>query len=162
MRRRLLFLLAGVVVAAAVVILLIAQRGSGAPGAPVVKDETFLTAETAGVLAIEGGECFTDPAYSKQAKADEVVFTKCEGADNQAFAFFPLTSGSWSSARVAREGLAGCRSRFEKLWTGDQRSDLGFYPVLPTQATWEYGDHDVMCVVYRPDGPLSASVIPRP
>lgn len=158
MRRHLLFLLAGAVVAAAVVILLVAQR---APGSPVAKDETFLTAETAGVLAIEGGECFTDPAYSERAKADEVVFTKCEGADNQAFAFFPLAAGGWSSERVVREGLAGCRSRFERLWTGDERSGLAFYPVLPTRATWEYGDHDVMCVVYRPDGPLPASVIPR-
>lgn len=159
MRRALVVLVGLVILAVAVGGVLVVRQRTEPVASAAVKDAAFINAETVGVLSIEGGECFADPAYSSTHKALEVVYTVCEDADNQVYAFFELTDGPWDRARIVREAGAECRSRFERTWpAGD---GLAYYPVLPTERTWEYGDHDVMCAVHRPGGTLASSVLPR-
>ncbi|UWM48768.1 hypothetical protein N0X72_06860 [Streptomyces carpaticus] len=131
----------------------------------VRKDETFLTAETGGVLAIEGGECFTDPGYVSVAGEVMVRYVPCDAgpAANQVYGFVavPEGDGGYEPERVVAFGWETCERGFRVHWPGeDAAAGIDFYPVLPTAATWEAGDRDVMCVAYRPAGPLTGSLLP--
>jgi hypothetical protein len=125
------------------------------------KDETFLTAETVGVTNVEGGDCFSDPAYDETQRTDIVEHQGCEAADNQAYGFFQLDDASFDTAEVARKGWDGCRAGFTSYWEDENASGLAFYPVLPTATSWaDYDDRTVMCVVYNPRGQLEGSPLP--
>ncbi|SDH11183.1 hypothetical protein [Nonomuraea jiangxiensis] len=130
------------------------------PERPAVKSEGFITAETTGILLIEGGECFSDPTYSPGAGEPIVVYTPCaQGADNQSYGFTHVPDGPYDRAGLAAFAWRSCGERFAELWRGG-RPDLEYYPVMPTAETWADGDRDVMCAVYRPAGRLPASVLP--
>ena len=71
---------------AGALIVLVLTAGCGSD--PIHKDDTFMDAQTTGVLHIEGGECFTDPTYEAAAAEDVVTYKPCEeGADNQSYKF---------------------------------------------------------------------------
>ncbi|MEU5942354.1 hypothetical protein ABZ807_24955 [Micromonospora sp. NPDC047548] len=125
------------------------------------KDDTFVTAQTTGILNIEGGECFTDPVYSRQAAEVVVLYRPCEErADNQSYAFLHAPDGPWDRPALAAFGWAGCGGDFVRRWTSRAASGLDYYPILPTAETWADGDRDIMCVVYRPGGELTGSLVP--
>ncbi|WP_285778708.1 hypothetical protein [Microtetraspora sp. NBRC 13810] len=125
------------------------------------KDDAFISAQTTGILLIEGGECFSDPAYSPVAGEPVVVYTPCaDGADNQSYGFVHAADGPWDRASVAAFGWRGCEEMFARRWPGEAASGLGFYPILPTAETWADGDRDIMCAVYEPGGRLSGSLLP--
>jgi hypothetical protein len=128
---------------------------------PTIKDETFVTARTSGILHIEAGECFTDPAYSGEAAEVVVLYTPChERAANQSYGFVHAPEGEWDPAALSAFAWRSCRRGFDSHWSGEPASKLKFYPVLPTRETWAGGDRDVMCVVYSPDGPMDGSALP--
>jgi hypothetical protein len=130
-------------------------------GPPVTKDDTFITAQTSGILNIEGGECFADPAYSRQAAEVIVRYEPCEeGADNQSYGFLRAVDGPWDRPGLAAFARQGCAGFFDRRWPDRAAGTLDFYPILPTAQTWADGDRMVMCVVYRPHGRLSDSVLP--
>jgi hypothetical protein len=141
------------------VVALVAAFASGDD--PVYKDDTFLDAESLGVLHMEGGDCFSDPVWSEADGQDIVEYTGCEPeADNQAYGFFQATDGPWDRERVAAEAEKGCETGFTTYWKSGE-SGLDFYAVLPTERTWtESEDRTVMCVVYNPRGELAGSPLP--
>lgn len=123
------------------------------------KDDRFITAQTSGILDIEGGECFTDPVYSPGAGEPVVLYVPCaQGADNQVYGFVHADDGGYDRARLASFAWDRCGRGHAAYWP---ESTLDFYPVLPTAETWADGDRDVMCVVYDPRGRLPGSVLPR-
>ncbi|WP_046498838.1 hypothetical protein [Streptomyces odonnellii] len=129
--------------------------------APVHKGDTFITAETSGILNIEGAECFTDPTYSVTADDKVVLYRACrEGAANQSYGFLSADEGPYDRAVLADFAWRGCGRGFRRYWTSREKSGLDFYPVLPTEETWADGDRDVMCVVYDPEGELKQSQLP--
>ncbi|MET8048953.1 hypothetical protein ABZU75_15265 [Streptosporangium sp. NPDC005286] len=135
--------------------------GTTGPAGPMVKDETFITAETGGLLHIEAGECFTDPAYSPEATEVVVLYTPCrEQAANQSYGFVHAPDGEWDPAALTTFARESCRRGFDSNWSGESASGLDFYPVMPTRETWADGDRDVMCVVYSPEGPMNGSALP--
>lgn len=143
---------AGVLLSAALLGALV--TGASRP-ATVVKGDGFVDAQTPGVLNIEAGECFDDPAYDVSFDDVIVVYRPCaEGAENQSFGFFQARDGGWDAARLRAEAWEGCRRAQARRWPlGDPGVSL--YPVLPTPETWADGDRTVMCVRYRPTGRLS-------
>jgi hypothetical protein len=121
----------------------------------VVKDDRFLTAQTPGILNIEAGECFDDPAYDAGFADVLVIYRPCvEGADNQTYGFFQVPDGGWDEARLRMYAWDGCRRAQARRWPGGDPG-VSLYPVLPTPETWADGDRTVMCVRYRPTGKLS-------
>ncbi|MFC6016746.1 hypothetical protein ACFP2T_11085 [Plantactinospora solaniradicis] len=129
---------------------------------PQAKDDTFISAQTSGILNIEGGECFADPAYSRQAAEVIVRYEPCEeGADNQSYGFLRAADGPWQRPELAAFAWEGCGNFFERRWPDRSGGRLDFYPILPTEQTWADGDRTVMCVVYRPHGRLTDSVLPQ-
>lgn len=121
----------------------------------MVKDDRFIDAETPGILNIEAGECFDDPAYDTAFADVIVVYRPCvEGAQNQTFGFFQAPDGAWDEARLRTHAWDGCRAAQARRWpAGDP--GIALYPVLPTPETWADGDRTIMCVRYRPTGRLS-------
>ncbi|WP_157530468.1 hypothetical protein [Microtetraspora niveoalba] len=131
------------------------------PAPAVVKDDSFVTARTTGILTIEGGECFTDPTYSRSAGEPVVVYTPCaEGADNQSYGFAEAQDGPWDRAALASFSWRRCAAMFDRNWPGGAASGLDFYPIMPTEETWADGDRDVMCAVYARGGRLPGSMLP--
>ncbi|SEF88632.1 hypothetical protein SAMN05444920_101930 [Nonomuraea solani] len=125
----------------------------------VVKTDAFITAETTGILLIEGGECFSDPAYSPGAGERTVLYTPCDGgADNQSYGFTHVPDGPYDRVALSAFAWRSCGERYAGLWGG--RDDLRYYPIMPTAETWADGDRDVMCAVYRPTGRLTGSALP--
>ncbi|MFC0553645.1 hypothetical protein ACFFHJ_22380 [Planotetraspora thailandica] len=131
------------------------------PGPRAVKDDAFITAETPGILNIEGGECFTDPVDSTGSGRPIVLYRPCpEHADNQSYGFVHAADGAWERTRLAAFAWKKCGEGFTHYWAGKAASGLDFYPVMPTEKTWADGDRDIMCVVYRPGGELTESAVP--
>jgi hypothetical protein len=126
----------------------------------VDKDETFITAQTAGILDIEGGECFTDPTYLPSAGENVVLYRPCEQhADNQGYGFVHAEDGPFDHTGLTAFGWERCERGFAALFAG-RESTLDYYPILPTEETWADGDRDILCVVYDPRGQLTGSVLP--
>ncbi|GAB2887755.1 hypothetical protein [Streptomyces mayteni] len=150
----------------AVCALLLLPAADAAPtGSTVEKGEAFITADTGGVFDLEAGECFVDPAYSEVLGQDTVLYTPCdEGADNQVYGFVAapddMTAGAYDAERLAAFGWEICGRGFASYWPGEAAAGLDFYPVLPTERTWGFGDRDVMCVVHRPGAELTDSLLP--
>jgi hypothetical protein len=141
--------------------LLCGLAGASARPVAVAKGDSFITAETPGILNIEGGECFDDPAYDRAANEVMVVYRPCEeSADNQAYGFLHADDGAWDPAKLRDFAWAGCRAFFVRRWTSTEVSNLDFYPILPTEETWADGDRTVMCAVYNPKGELAGSTLP--
>src|ERR1700754_1658078 len=102
------------------------------PESPVVKTDTFITAQTSGILLIEGGECFSDPTYSPGAGERIVLYTPCaNGAGNQSYAFTHVPAGPYDRAALAAFGRQSCGERYAELWGGG-RPDLEYFPIMPT------------------------------
>jgi hypothetical protein len=130
------------------------------PAQPVTKTDAFITAETTGILLIEGGECFSDPTYSPGAGERVVLYTPCDGgADNQSYGFTHAPDSPYDRAALSAFAWRSCGERHSGLW-GRDRADLPFYPIMPTAETWADGDRDIMCAVYRRTGRLTGSVLP--
>lgn len=130
-------------------------------GGSVDKDDTFINAETSGILNIEGGECFDDPAYLESADDEVVLYVPCEeGADNQSYHFVHAPDGPWDRPELVDLGWRECGKDYEDRWTNQEESGLDYYPILPTEETWADGDRVIMCAVYNPDGELTASQLP--
>ncbi|TDB94264.1 hypothetical protein E1091_11135 [Micromonospora fluostatini] len=147
--------------ALAAAVLAFAVFPAAEPRAVVHKDDTFITAQTAGILTIEGGECFTDPAYSSRAGEVVVLYRPCEErADNQSYAFLHAAEGPWDRPALVSFAWDGCGRDFTRRWGSRESSGLDYYPILPTEETWADGDRDVMCAVYRPGGQLTRSMVP--
>ncbi|MFK3985633.1 hypothetical protein ACI2K4_35380 [Micromonospora sp. NPDC050397] len=132
------------------------------PPQPIaVKGDDFISAETTGILNIEGGECFSDPAYSPRSNDVVVVYKACEErADNESFGFVHVEDGPWDRPAVAAYGWAECGKDFKRRWISQERSGLDYFPILPTAETWADGDRDIMCVVYNPDGKITTNMVP--
>lgn len=149
-----------IALAAVVLLAAVGLTSASATGRAQYKDEYFVTAQTSGILDIEAGECFLDPAYLPGAAEVVVLYTPCPGhADNQSYGFVHAADGPWDRAKLAAFGWHECGTGFAARWSG--RPDLKYYPILPTEETWADGDRDVMCVVYSPEGTLKDSALPR-
>lgn len=142
--------------------LLATLAGSATPAPALVKDENFITAQTPGILNIEGGECFDDPADLPDAGGVVIRYRPCaQSADNQAYGFVHADDDAdWDPAALRELAWHACRQLFTRIWPDDLGQGLRFYPIMPTVETWADGDRDVMCVVYRFGGRLPGSMLP--
>ncbi|MEV6812993.1 hypothetical protein [Micromonospora sp. NPDC051296] len=137
--------------------------GSSTQSSAVVKDENFITAQTPGILDIEGGECFDDPADRPEAGGVVILYRPCaQTADNQSYGFVHADDhAAWDPAALNEFAWRACRQLFDQTWPDDRGRGLRFYPIMPTVETWADGDRDVMCVTYRYGGRLPGSMLPK-
>lgn len=87
------------------------------PAPPAARGDDFITAQTAGILTIEAGECFSNPFHSRSAGETIVIYTPCDQpVDNQSYGFLHAEEGPWDRAALAAFAWAGCRRGFDTYW----------------------------------------------
>lgn len=112
-----------------------------------------------GPFELQVGDCFDDPDEPVEQLV-EVPLIGCEEPhDNQVFALFDLPDGDFpGDAAVADQARDGCLGRFEDhVGTPYGDSELFAAWLPPTEASWEAGDRQVVCVLFDADGPLVGS-----
>jgi hypothetical protein len=126
----------------------------------VTKSDRFLDAGTRGILTLENGDCFRDPARNADFGEHSLNAVECVGADNEVYVFARLTGTGWDRAAIAAQAWKECGTTFADLWGGS--SGFAYFPALPTERSWTTNrDRTAMCVVYSPDGPLTVDPLDR-
>ncbi len=111
------------------------------------------------VFDLQVGDCFDDPDEPVEQLA-EVPLIGCEQPhDNQVFALFDLPGQDFpGDAQVTEQARDGCLARFEDyVGSAYEESELFAAWLPPTQASWQAGDREVVCVLFAEDGPLVGS-----
>lgn len=116
------------------------------------RDEAGAIAEAGdvSVFSIQVGDCFDD---HEDGEVMQVGGIPCsEPHDNEVYALFDLADAEWPGAEAVNEAAgSGCRDRFAAAIGADyENSVLTFYPMTPTQGSWdERDDREVVCVAYH-------------
>lgn len=112
------------------------------------------------VFALEVGDCFDDPEGPIEQVAD-VPIVGCEHPhDNEVYAIVELEDGGFpGDTAVAEQAQDGCIERFEAYVGVPYRdSELFATWLFPTEASWQEGDREVVCVLFAQDEPLEGSM----
>ena len=108
------------------------------------------------VFDLELGDCFDDGDLGEGAtEVDNVPIVDCEEPhDNEVFATFDMTEADYPGDAATQEiAFEGCVDRFDAfVGLAYEDSALGVTYLYPTQQTWDDGDREIVCAVYRLDG----------
>lgn len=107
-----------------------------------------------GAFRIRIGDCFQDPDLSSE-EFESVDAVPCSGPhDNEAYAAFNLPGDDYPGEEsVVEQASIGCYERFEGfVGTAYADSSLDFFPMYPTEGSWEeLDDREILCAVYNSD-----------
>lgn len=112
------------------------------------------------VFSLDVGDCFDDPD-GEDRTVGSVPDIDCDQLhDNEVFATFELVGATWPGTdQVAEDAEDGCLERFEGfVGTTYLESELSASAFWPSEDSWEAGDREVICFVYDPDGPVTATL----
>ncbi len=100
------------------------------------------------------GDCFNDGDLASGLVGD-VATTDCtEPHDNEVYAIFDMTGDTYPGEDTILEvAQRECLSEFEPyVGIPYMESRLVYYPIYPTQETWEsVDDREIVCVFYDTD-----------
>lgn len=106
------------------------------PAPPAARGDDFITAQTAGILSIEAGECFSNPFFSPAAGETIVIYTPCDQpVDNQSYGFLRAAEGPWDRPALAAFAWAGCRRGFDTYWPATAEPTAASSVALPGRGT---------------------------
>lgn len=121
------------------------------------RDESGAVTESGdlSVFSVRIGDCFDDDASEEEVVSELAAVPCAEPHDNEAYAVFDLASGDdeWpGDDSVLLEASQGCFDRFE-AFAGIAYADsaLDFFPITPTEESWDAGDREVICAIYNLD-----------
>lgn len=104
------------------------------------------------VFELKVGQCFDDPESVDVVSDVDIV--DCETAhDNEVYALFDMPAGDFPGVSVVQDAaIEGCHDAFEPYVGIDYVSSvLDFSWLAPTPASWESGDHEIVCIAYDLD-----------
>ena len=104
------------------------------------------------VFTIEVGACFDDTEESQVSSVPEVDCA--EPHDNEVFAVFDYTDADTFPGNEALDAAATdlCIAQFQDyVGAAYLDSTLEVFPIIPTQASWDDGDREVICALYNDD-----------
>lgn len=108
------------------------------------------------VFDLEVGDCFNDGDLGEGAtEVDNVPIVDCEEPHhNEVFATFDITEADFPGDAATQEiAFEGCVDRFDAfVGLPYEDSTLDVTYLYPTQTTWDDGDREIVCAVYRLDG----------
>lgn len=111
------------------------------------------------VTALRVGQCLDQPAAATAIEEVEVV--PCDDPhDLEVFAVVALPDGPYpgDSAR-SDAALAACTDRFAAyVGIEPSASELATGFLVPTEAAWDGGDREVVCLLYAPGERLQGSM----
>ena len=104
------------------------------------------------VFTLEVGTCFDDTAETQVSSVPEVDCA--EPHDNEVFAVFDYTETDTFPGDEALDAAATdlCIAQFQ-AYVGEAYIDstLEVFPIIPTEASWDDGDREVICALYNND-----------
>ena len=104
------------------------------------------------VFTLEVGTCFDDTEESQVSSVPEVDCA--EPHDNEVFAVFDYTETDTFPGSEALNAAATdlCIAQFQD-YVGEAYIDstLEVFPIIPTEASWDEGDREVICGLYNID-----------
>ncbi len=104
------------------------------------------------VFTLEVGTCFDDTEESQVSSVPEVDCA--EPHDNEVFAVFDYPETDTFPGNEALDAAATdlCIAQFEDyVGTAYIDSTLEVFPIIPTEASWDDGDREVICALYNND-----------
>jgi hypothetical protein len=116
---------------------------------PPVTDTIDVEGEFKSVFDLEEGDCWDDPEESS-SQVNEVEVLPCDQPhDNEIYLVFDLPDGEFEQTAVEQGSNEGCEADFETFVGIDaETSELDFFPIYPTEASWADGDREVICSLY--------------
>ncbi|MGF1668763.1 MAG: septum formation family protein [Acidimicrobiia bacterium] len=105
------------------------------------------------VFSMEVGLCFNDEADAAD-EVSSVPDVPCEEPhDNEVFALVQYSGETFPGAEAMQAEAADlCIGQFEAyVGLAYEESELDVYPLVPTQASWDNGDREIVCALYALD-----------
>ena len=125
-------------------------------GDGTVRDDDGQVVESndeADVFTIQVGDCLNDSDAAEEVTA--VPLVRCaEPHDSEVYASIIMTGDEFPGlAAVQAEAETGCIEEFESfVGTPHLDSIYDFSYYFPTEASWNGGDREILCVIYDPAG----------
>jgi hypothetical protein len=125
------------------------DTGTDSPGT----DLNDVDGQMISVYDLSVGDCFDDTA---EDLINEVEVVPCEGPhDNEVFAIFDHPAGAdeaFPGEELETYTDEECTSAFEEfVGTPYDQSALYYFPIRPTEETWDQGDREIVCALYGVD-----------
>jgi hypothetical protein len=108
------------------------------------------------VFTLEVGNCFDNPSEVTDEFTDVEIVDCADLHDNEVYYLFDLPDGDFpGEAAIDKAASDGCLAQFDPyVGRAFEESDLGAWPLYPTQGSWDEGDREIVCVLndYINDG----------
>lgn len=111
------------------------------------------------VFTLEVGDCLNDAGV--EGEVSEVPTVPCsEPHDSEAYASILMADGDFPGDDVVDDqAVSDCTTEFDAFVGLDyQTSALDFAYYFPTEASWEQGDREILCLIYDPAGKVTGSL----
>jgi hypothetical protein len=112
------------------------------------------------VGSVTAGDCFDDPAPRDDEVTDLPIVACDQPHDNEVYAVVELVNGEYpGDDTVLRRAEEGCLDAFEPyVGRAYAISELFATWLVPSEASWDHGDREAICVLFDETGPLEGSM----
>lgn len=105
------------------------------------------------VLSLGDGDCFDDGDLSADVVTDVPIVDCADPHDNEVYEVIPLSGSTYpGEEQLGLQADEECLSAFEPF-VGEpyETSTLDFGWLTPTPESWDGGDREIACFLYRTD-----------
>lgn len=118
--------------------------------------------ENGDVFAIRVGDCLnsTESGATGEEISSVPIVPCAEAHDDEVFSAFQMDDGEFpgDDATVEQAGEACMREFDTFIGLSYQESELDFWPMTPTAASWDGGDREVLCIAFDPAGKVTGTL----
>lgn len=109
--------------------------------------------ENESVFDLQVGDCFNDDSDNDSEESEVEVIDCGEPHDNEVYFEYEIEDGDFPGENtIILDAEELCVDEFENfVGIPFVESELVYFPVYPTEASWEAGDRIVYCVLYAAD-----------
>ena len=126
--------------------------------------DTTTAPEDIDVLSLSVGDCLSDLSGSMFATLPVVPCS--EPHEGEVYALFDVSLDGITypgEDAIIDEAEQGCDSRLQNYAPSAYRdSGVEIFYLYPSEDTWSFGDREVVCITYYPDGPRTGSIADEP
>ncbi|MCR2814183.1 septum formation family protein [Microbacterium sp. zg.Y1090] len=111
--------------------------------------------EAVDVFSISLGDCLNTSALSDTTQVDSVPVVPCsEPHEDEVYYTFDSTDPEYpgEDALVSEAGETCIAEFADFVGIAYEESALDYWPMYPSEQSWEQGDREILCMVYDPSG----------
>lgn len=125
------------------------------PARDAATGEVTQQTDNADVFQVRVGDCLNTGALDASTEITDVPVVPCaEPHDDEVYHAFELADGEFPGEdAILAEADATCVAQFaEFIGLAYEQSTLDYWPMYPTEGSWENGDREVLCIAWDPAG----------